>query len=208
MYAIRGRYLAICSAVLFFPALALAQQTLVRTQAFASGQSVRFEANVGDIHIVPNSDDRQLRLVIVPKHGISLQTMQSWVRQFQVNGNVAEIRLHLPIHGNEVRDVTLYVPSVTALDLDIGVGDVSVNGVGGDKDVTMHVGDLKIGGLNRADYGIVKLDTGIGDVEDSLFPAQQSGWLGKSGKFVGSGKYHIRVHVGIGDIRVAGGVGR
>ena len=211
MYTIRARYLAICGAALLCAASAPPQasaqtsDSLLKTQAFAPGQTVRVDINVGDLHILPSPDDHQIRLEIQPKHGASSAEMQSWIRQFDVTGNQANVRLHMPKHGDRSGQVTLYVPSTTALNVDLGVGDVVLDGISGDKDLSIDVGDLKIGGLNPSEYGIVKNGTGIGDVEDKVFSAQQSGWLGKSEKVTGSGKYHIRARVGVGDIRLQKG---
>jgi len=214
MAGIRTRHLAICSCMLFFATVAHAQASTFgsqstapfsQTRAFAPGQQVHLEINVGDLRILANPDEHQLRLVIQPKRAISSEEAKSWLLQFDVNGSRANIRLHMPKHGNQSGTVTLYVPASTALDVDLEVGDLTIEGISGDKDLSVEVGDLKIGGLNPSEYGIVKSSTGIGDVEDSVFSAKQSGWLGKSEKVVGSGKYHVRAHVGIGDIRIQKG---
>jgi len=209
MHATRANYLAILWVALLWPPLAQAKSThdgkysadsLTKTLPLASGQSVWLDVNVADIHILPNLDDRHLQLVIQPNHEITVEEMQSWIRQFDVNGNQANIRLHMPKQGNESGKVTLYVPASTALNVDLDIGDLTIDSIGGNKDLNVNVGRLKLGGLNPGDYGIVKNHTGIGDVHDSVFFAQQSGWLGKSENVTGSGRYHIRAHVGIGDI--------
>ncbi len=207
MHAIRARDLAIYGVLLSCASLMQAQSgdLLTKTQAFAPGQTVHLDVNVGDLRILPSADDHQIRLTIQPKHGVSFAEAQSWVRQFDVNGNEANIHLHMPKQGDRSGQVTLYVPSTTALKIDLGVGDVVLDSIDGDKDLSIDVGDLKIGGLNPSEYGIVKNGTGIGDVEDKVFSAQQSGWLGKSEKMTGSGKYYLRAHVGIGDIRLQKG---
>jgi len=211
MPSIRAKYLAIfCSVLLCMP---MAQATskknwkysensLTRTLPFAPGQSVWLDVNVGDVHILSSLDDHPLQLEIQGNHGVSSGEMQSWVKQFDVNGNQANIRLDMPKRGNESGKVTLYVPASTALNVNLGIGDLKIDDIAGDKDLSLNIGDLKLGGLNPSDYGIVKNDTGIGDVKDSVFSAKQSGWLGKSETMTGSGEYHIRTHVGIGDIRL------
>jgi hypothetical protein len=214
MRGIRTNHLAIYGCLLFFATAAHARASTVgpqstapwsQTRAFAPGQQVHLEINVGDLRILASPDEHQLRLVIQPKRAISSEELKSWVPQFDVKGSQANIRLHMPKHGNQSGTVTLYVPTSTALNIDLDVGDMTIEGISGDKNLSVDVGDLKVGGLVPSEYGIVKNSTGIGDVEDRAFSAKQSGWLGKSEKVVGSGKYHIRCHVGIGDIRMQKG---
>lgn len=202
MRASRSEVLGVLGAGLLCSAMAWAQQPLVQSKAFAPGQSVRLEVNVGDVQIFPNSDDHQLRLTIRSRHGVDMAEMQSWIRQFDVTGNRAEIRLHMPKTGNRSGTVTLYVPSSTNLNIDLGVGDMTIGHVVGDKRIDMNVGDLKLGALTPGDYGAVNLSTRIGDLDDSAFSVHESGWLGKSEDFLGKGKYRLDAHVGIGDIRL------
>lgn len=208
MREVGSKVLAGLGAGLLCSTVALAQQPLVQAKAFAPGQSVRLEVNVGDVHIFSNSDDHQLRLTIRSRHGASLEEMQSWIQQFDVTGNQAEIRLHMPSAGNRSGIVTLYVPSSTNLSVELDVGDMTIGHVVGDKRIDMNVGDLKLAGLTPSDYGHVNLGTRIGDVNDGAFSVHESGWLGKSEDFLGKGKYRLDAHVGIGDIRLqAGGMG-
>lgn len=198
-----GTALLVCGVLWLSPALAHAQQPLVQSKAFAPGQSLRLEVNVGDVRIVPNPDDHELRMEIRPnRHGTSSSEMQSWVRQFDVSGTQATIRLRMPKTGNHGGDVTLFVPSRTNLSVDLGIGDMTVTGIDGNKNISMHIGDLKIGGLRASDYGSVHLSTHIGDVDDGVFAAHQSGWLGKSEDASRKGPWRLSADVGIGDIRV------
>jgi hypothetical protein len=55
----------------------------------------------------------------------------------------------------------------------------------------------------RAGYRTVKASTGIGDVNGDGY-GETSGWLGKTLKYHGEGKYELRAHVGVGDIHLEG----
>lgn len=180
----------------------LAPNALTETRSFAPGRQLHLEVNVGDIRILSGSGDPQIRLVIQPRADVSPAEVRSWIQRFEVQANHANIRLHLPKRGNRNGTVTIYVPDPTDLDVDLGVGEVTINGISGDKDVDVKVGELKLVGLNPAEYGIVKNSTDVGDVQDDVFSGRQSGWLGKSENVIASGKHHIRDHVGIGDIRL------
>jgi len=49
----------------------------------------------------------------------------------------------------------------------------------------------------------VSASTGIGDVNADGY-GDTSGWLGKTLKYRGDGKYELRAHVGVGDISLEG----
>jgi hypothetical protein len=176
-------------------------QPLSMQRAFAPGEQVHLEMNVGDLRVVRNPDEQELRVVLQPERATDAAKVHSWVRQFEVDSGKARIRLHMPSEGNKGGRVIVYVPDRTALEVDLGVGDLTVDGVQGDKDLNVGVGDLNLLAVRPGEYGHVRNSVGIGDMRDSVFPAKRSGWLGKSEQAQGSGTYRIRAHVGVGDIR-------
>jgi hypothetical protein len=52
-------------------------------------------------------------------------------------------------------------------------------------------------------YRLVNASAGIGDVNSDGY-GETSGWLGKTLKYHGEGKYELRAHVGVGDINLEG----
>ena len=53
------------------------------------------------------------------------------------------------------------------------------------------------------DFRLVNASAGIGDVNGDGYGVT-SGWLGKTLRYHGEGKYELRAHVGVGDIRLEG----
>ena len=213
MHAIRTKYLAIFLAVLFCGSIAgstaqaksgrhgkYSEELLTKTLGFAPGQSIWLDMNAGDIRILPNLDDHELRLEIQGNHGASTEEMQSWIRQFDVHGNQANIHLYMPIMNKQTGRVTLYVPASTALNVNLDIGDLTIDGIAGDKDLSMNIGDLKLGDLDAENYASVKIGTSIGSVKDDVFGAQTLGGFDKTKDIIGTGKYHIRANVSIGSI--------
>jgi hypothetical protein len=82
------------------------------------------------------------------------------------------------------------------------VGNLTVENVEGDKDLSLGVGDIRLGN-EHSGYRLVNASTGIGDVNGDGY-GETSGWLGKTLKYRGDGKYELRAHVGIGDIHLEG----
>lgn len=93
------------------------------------------------------------------------------------------------------------VPASTSLDIHQKVGDLTVEKIDGDKDLSLGVGDLRIQ-QDDSSYRLVRASTGIGDVNSEY--GESSGWLGKTLKYHGQGKYELRARVGVGDINIEG----
>jgi hypothetical protein len=56
---------------------------------------------------------------------------------------------------------------------------------------------------SRSAYHLVRASTSIGDVNTSTGDVSE-GFLGKTLKYYGDGKYELRAHVSIGDISLEG----
>ena len=175
--------------------------SLTRTVVFAPDQQVHFDLNIGDVQILPDSNDQELRLTIQPKHPVSNTEMQSWVHQFDVSNHQADIRLTTPKHANVT--VRLYVPSSTSLNINAGVGNLNVDRIRGDKDLHVGVGDLRIDVAHLAEIGHVETHTRIGDIHDALNrQGNESGFLGKDENFSLGGLHHLQASTGIGDVTI------
>lgn len=179
---------------------------LVLSKELASGGTVVLMMNVGDLHIIQNPDANRLRLEI--RGGASLEEERSWIKDFEVAGDRAKIEIHTPkdhehcVSCDAGGSITIYIPQQTAMKLDVGIGDVTINGIKGDKQVKIGIGDLCIGVGDRKEYDEVNVSTRIGDVSDSVYRGKQQGFLGKSETITRDGRYHLRAHVGIGDLRL------
>ena len=195
----------ICKVLLFCLALSVScgaeawryQETHNDSRDFVSGGYVHVRMSVGDLHI-KRSDSTQLRLQYTVKSRHERNVKGARV-DFDVHGNDANLEFHSPMSGNTNFDVELEVPANTNVDVHQKVGDLSVDGIVGDKDLNLGVGDLHIA-TRHSGYRLVNASTGIGDVNSDGY-GETSGWLGKTLKYRGDGKYQLRAHVGVGDIK-------
>jgi hypothetical protein len=167
---------------------------------FAAGGFVHVRLSVGDMHI-RRGDSNKISLRYTVKSGHERNVKDARV-DFQVRGNDATIEFHSPSGGDTQFDVEVEVPQKTNLDVHDKVGDVTVENVEGDKDVTLGVGDIRVNN-GREGYRQVNASAGIGDVHGDGY-GETSGWLGKTLKYHGEGKYELRAHVGVGDIHLEG----
>jgi hypothetical protein len=176
------------------------EDTRSDAREFAAGGFVHVRLSVGDVHI-KRGDTNKISLHYTIKSRRERNVKEATV-SFDVRGSDATIEFHAPSGGNTEFDVELEVPQTTNLDVHAKVGDVTVEDVEGDKDLSLGVGDLRVSN-GHAGYRLVNASTGIGDVHDDGY-GETSGWLGKTLKYHGEGKYELRAHVGVGDIHLDG----
>jgi hypothetical protein len=167
---------------------------------FVAGGFVHVRLSVGDMHIRRGDTNKiSMRYTVKSRHERNVKDAHV---DFDVRGTDATIEFHAPSGGNTQFDVELEVPEKTNLDVHDKVGDVTVENVEGDKDLTLGVGDIRVA-TGRAGYRLVNASAGIGDVNSDGY-GETSGWLGKTLKYHGDGKYELRAHVGVGDIHLEG----
>jgi len=176
------------------------EETHSDSREFAAGGFLHVRLSVGDMHI-KRGDTNKISLRYTIKSSREKNLKEASVN-FDVRGNDATIEFHSPSSSNTQFDVELEVPQNTNLDAHVKVGDVTVEDVEGDKDLSLGVGDISVGS-GGAGYRLVNASTGIGDVHGEGY-GEPSGWLGKKLKYHGEGKYELRAHVGVGDIRLDG----
>jgi hypothetical protein len=197
-------WVALCATILFgLGRLAYGEDfdPVVREASFASGGVVIVDANVGNVHVMPTDQEGKLRLVITSHKAADAAAAAHWVREFAVNGSQAKIVLQMPKHGEHNFEATLYVPKRSDLRLNLEVGDLTIEGITGNTDAELGVGDLKMTIADPHAYRAVALSVHIGDVNAKAFGLQPSGFLGKSvEREFGAGSYRLKLHTGIGDV--------
>jgi hypothetical protein len=174
------------------------EETHTDSREFVAGGFVHVRLSVGDAHI-KRGDTNKISLRYTVKSSRERNVKDATVR-FDVRGSDATIEFHAPSGGNTQFDVELEVPQNTNLDVHEKVGDVTVDDVEGDKDLSLGVGDIRVA-KGHAGYRLVNASTGIGDVDGDGY-GETSGWLGKTLKYHGEGKYELRAHVGVGDVHL------
>lgn len=175
------------------------EETHSDSREFAAGGMLHVHLSVGDLHIRRGDSARvSLRYTVKSRHERNVKGAHV---DFDVRGNDASLDFHSP-SSNTQFDVELEVPSNTNLDVHEKVGDVTIDQIEGDKDLSLGVGDIHVG-KGQSGYHLIHASTGIGDVNSNGY-GEASGWLGKSLKYRGEGKYELRAHVGVGDITLEG----
>jgi len=97
----------------------------------------------------------------------------------------------------------LRVPRSLPVRVEMGVGELDVDGVEGDIDVDLGVGEAAVH-APRSRTNHVSIDTGIGDAQISGASGdiERRAFLGAHASWSGAGRSDVRVHVGVGEARV------
>jgi len=164
---------------------------------FVAGGMIHVRLSVGDLRVCRgNSNEIRVHYTVKSRRESHVKDAHL---DFDVHGNNASLEFRAPTSGNTQFDVELEVPQSSNLDIHAKVGDVTVREIEGDKDVELGVGDIRIIS-DRSSYHLVRASTGIGDVNSDTSGNEVSGWLGKTLKYHGDGKFELHAHVGVGDI--------
>jgi hypothetical protein len=167
---------------------------------FVAGGIVHVRLSVGDLHI-KHGDTNKISLHYTVKSRREGNVKDAHV-EIDIRGRNANIEFRAPTGGNTQFDVELEVPQNTSLDVHEKVGDLRIDDIEGDKDLQLGVGDIRVA-FGRAAYHLVRASTSIGDVNTSTGDVS-AGFLGKTLKYYGDGKYELRAHVSVGDISLEG----
>jgi hypothetical protein len=155
--------------------------------------TLRLHVREGDFRIV-GSDSNQITIHADGKNRALGKRMQ--VQLKRIGGSLDIVFSHVPKNQFQV---TIAVPRETNLFARMRAGDLSVDGVAGDKDLELLAGDLSIQVPDASDYGPVDLSVKIGDVSGRQFGSPK-GSIGNSLKRDGNGRYRLHAHVFAGDL--------
>lgn len=159
----------------------------------ATGVNLRLHLHDGDFHVV-GSDSEKLCIRVEGKNAEQAKHIKI---QLKRSHGAVDLRLsHVPKKELQVK---IEIPRSTNLYARMRGGDLSVEGVVGDKDLELTGGDLTIQVGSPEDYAHVDLSVKFGDVSGTQF-GDPKGWLGNSVRKDGSGKYSLHAHVMAGDL--------
>ncbi|HVN18106.1 MAG TPA: hypothetical protein VMU05_05015 [Dongiaceae bacterium] len=155
--------------------------------------NLRLHLRDGEFRVVA-SDSDDITIQTQGKNHVLAKKMKVRVQQ---TGDFLDITfLHVPKSDCQV---TIAVPKQTNLYARMRAGDLSVDGVAGDKDLELFAGDLSVEVPDATEYGPVDLSVRFGDVSGSPF-GNPRGTVGNSLRRDGNGRYRLHAHVFAGDL--------
>lgn len=163
-------------------------------RAFAPGGRIRMDLSAGDYHISGTKADR-IHVLWKVRNG----------------GDLSRVRVQADVKGSEATlvtdgvrngcDVEIQVPARSGLRVRLSAGDLTVEGIEGNKDIESHAGDLTIDVGRAEDYSHVDASLWAGDLEAPPFNVSKGG-LFRSFDWKGSGPYTLHAHLKAGDLRL------
>lgn len=161
--------------------------------SLGSGATLRLHLHDGDFRVVGADTDT----VTIRAKGRHLdQAQKVKIKEERSSDNLDLTLSHVP--KNELQ-VTITIPRNTHLHARMRGGDLSVEGVTGNKDLALTGGDLTVGVGDPADYAHVDLKVNFGDISGSQF-GRPKGEIGNSLQSDGPGQYQLQAHVFAGDL--------
>mgnify|MGYP001828968738 CR=1 FL=1 len=206
------------------------ERTLTYARSAEGIDIVAFNAGTGDLELIAGDGETiEIEITLTPRRGgffSSLKDSEREVEQAVLQSEVVGKRLILEIETDsgdrrfeERWEVQL--PSRCGVEIEAGVGDVTLLGIAGGAKLELGVGDVRVDVPNgdvivelgvgdavvkaiAASYGPVEASGGVGQTRikaagDSI---EGEGFVGHSASWVGNGRHRIQVEVGVGDVQV------
>jgi hypothetical protein len=196
-----GKALRVAAICLLFTSVSFCQavneSSSLENQDFetqvASGARLRLHLHDGDFRVIGTDSDK----ISIHVDGKNIEQAKNIRIRLKRANDTVDLKLsHVP--KNELQ-VTIRIPVSTDLYARMRGGDLSVEGIRGDKDLELTGGDLTIQVDHPEEYSQVDLSVRFGDVSGTQF-GDPKGWIGNSVHKVGAGKYRLHAHVMAGDL--------
>ena len=181
--------------VLAFPLAAADVHERSMAFDFSSGHLIRMKLAIGEYRIQGSSDDRvRVRLSSTDINELN----KTWVK-FTTDHGVGRLETR---DAKKVK-VVIDIPARTDLHVRLRVGELSVEGIEGHKDLAMSIGELAVDVPDPDEYRDVRASVRIGDLNAAAFQISKEGFF-RSFNLTGPGRYGLRATLGIGDINIGG----
>jgi hypothetical protein len=168
---------------------------------FTSGGRVRMDLSAGEYRIQGSADNR-IQLEWSVRDPDQLWRVKT---RADVRGSQATIETDTPnIHNGGIR-VVIRVPVRTDLEIDLTAGELTIEGIDGNKDVKLYAGEVDVDVRRAADYRKVDASVWAGEIDAPAFGASKGG-LFRSVDWSGTGTYRLRVSLWAGEVRLFAGL--
>lgn len=194
------------SLIVALPAVAQ-ERVLDLSRSLEGITTVTIDAGVGEIEVIGDAADETLtaRVELSPRSGFWGSRSRREVERAELVGTVRGDTLALRVTPRDEKrgfgeDWVIHLPARIAVDINLGVGDVSVLDTAANIDVDLGVGDVRIEGEHRS-FGSIRASAGVGNVTLRSPEGRQSGdgFVGHTLRSRGPGEASISVSVGVGD---------
>jgi hypothetical protein len=169
---------------------------------FASGSTLLLVVCNGEVHVLPGSDPNKLKVTV--RLGLSLgheRTPRSYLQEFSLSSNRADVEWKLPERSHPVIDV--YVPTNTNLNLQMGNTDLEIKGVRGNKLLNGGKGVARLYVANGdSEYSSINVDVAMGSLSDLRPGGEQNHHVPLHEEFPGKGDATAHLQMAMGKIEI------
>lgn len=186
-------------------------ETEAHTFPVTAKHRVHIEFPVGELRVIPSDESRVRFDLRVRCRGRADARCEELANRLVLESDDAGGTLHLklekyPKWANKGLTVMgeLHVPRAMAVEVEMGVGELDIEGLEGDLDVDLGVGDADIR-MPRVRANHVSVETGVGEasIRGGGTNTRSSGFIGSHATWSGGdGRSSVRLHVGVGDAAV------
>ena len=197
---------ALCAILAVPVALADSYKRMTHEIDASSFDTLQLEMSVGEMDIEFYDGD-------VIELDIQLEADRSWLtfrRRSVDNVELEQLpsgsRLYLGIDRDNIEQTwKARIPAKLALEIEVGVGDVGIEGLENDLNLDVGVGAAKVE-VPTENYHTVAVTAGVGDAMIRGFSGgadnERHALVGANAYYNGDGEYEIRIEVGVGDAQV------
>ncbi len=108
-----------------------------------------------------------------------------------------------PMHHGSLQ-IRVEVPRRTNLRVDMGAGEIKVEDVAGDKEISLYAGQITISSAHGWDYQRVEASVDIGEVNAAAYHVDKGGFFRSFTRKTDQGEYRLYAHVLTGQIDLVG----
>jgi hypothetical protein len=163
-------------------------------QAFVANGRIRMDLSAGEYRISGGSDHR-IRVAWTVRDPAQLSRVRA---RADVRGSDAMITTDGP--QNNFR-VTIDIPMRADLHVRLTAGELTIEHVQGNKDISSHAGEVDIYAGSPADYRRVEASVWAGELHVGPFGRDAEG-LFRSFDWTGKGPYTLNAHLKAGELRL------
>jgi hypothetical protein len=133
------------------------------------------------------------------------ETAQDVSLHFSPTANGGKLSIEGSVqHGNNNLQVKIEVPRRISFAIRMLAGQVTVEGVKGDKDIDVGAGQITISSIHVGDYRSVDASVSVGQVHSQAFGVDKGGFFRSFKRENPNGDYRLQAHVTTGQIELIG----
>lgn len=172
------------------------------THPLSSRAALTIDSRPAGLHIVP-TDREELHVTCTTA---SDETAADYSVHFSPTPGGGKLSIDGPHlhHGNNNLEIKIEVPRRTSLRIRMFAGQVTIDGVKGDKDISLGAGQITIAPIHPEDYRSVSASVTIGEVQARAFGADKGGFFRSVKRTSATGDYRLQAHVTTGQIDLQG----